>query len=241
MDRAAAHAFVADLEAPTLSAEDHHHLWRVLRLAPGTRVTVGDGAGAWRLATLRGADRHVDPVGDVVVEVRPTPPIGVAFALTKGERPEWTVQKLTELGVDRIIAVAAARSVVRLDDERAARAAERWRRVAREAAMQCRRAWLPAVEGVITFANLAAASGRTLALAHPGGEPPSLARPLVAVGPEGGWDPAELALAAPATFVGLGDLVLRAETASLAVATLLVAMRQGTVPSPSPRTPGSHA
>ena len=84
----------------------------MLRLAPGTDITVGDGAGQWRAARLTGSPA-LDPQGDVVADARPDPPITVAFALVKGERPELTVQKLTELGADRIVPFVAERSVVR--------------------------------------------------------------------------------------------------------------------------------
>jgi 16S rRNA (uracil1498-N3)-methyltransferase len=101
----------------------------------------------------------------------------------------------------------------------------RLRRVAREAAMQSRRVWLPEVAGVTGVAELAATSG--VALAHPGGGPPALDRPVLLVGPEGGWDDAELA-AAPA-LVGLGPSVLRTETAAVVAGALLCALRSGTV------------
>jgi 16S rRNA (uracil1498-N3)-methyltransferase len=151
----------------------------------------------------------------------PDPPVTVAFALTKGERPELAVQKLTELGADVIVPFSAERSVVRWDDRRAAGNVERLRRVAREAAMQCRRAWLPDVEDLTDFAGVAAWPGA--ALADAGGAPPSLDRPTILVGPEGGWTDAERECGLPT--VGLGRHVLRAETAAMAAATLLGALR----------------
>ncbi len=81
------------------------------------------------------------------------PAVTVAFALVKGERPEWVTQKLTELGVDTIVPFTAARSVVRWDDRKAAANRDRLERVAREAAMQSRRCWLPEVASVATFAD----------------------------------------------------------------------------------------
>ena len=69
----------------------------------------------------------------------------MAFAPVKGERPEWVVQKLTELGIDRIVPLRTERSVVRWTGERGQATVERLRRVAREAAAQCRRVWLPEV------------------------------------------------------------------------------------------------
>jgi 16S rRNA (uracil1498-N3)-methyltransferase len=219
---AAAHAFVADLHAPELSPDDRRHLERVLRLRPGEDVTVSDGAGQWRLC--RFGDR-LDPVGDIQADERPTPAITVAVALTKGERLDWAVQKLTELGVDVIVPMSAARSVVRWDADRAGRHTERLRRIARQAAMQSRRTWLPSVDDVRPFAELAARPGAAMAAA--GGEPPSLRSPFVLVGPEGGWSEEERAAALPT--VELGPTVLRAETAAVAAGALLCALRAGLV------------
>ncbi len=215
--------FVADVERPELDPHDRHHLERVLRLRAGDAITVSDGEGRWRPCRLGPA---LSPDGEVVVEPAPSPPLAVAFALTKGAKPELTVQKLTELGVDRIVPFAAARSVVRWAEPERPRHVERLRRVAREAASQSRRAWLPEVEELATFAALVARPGATLA--DPDGDRPSLAA-LVLVGPEGGWAPEELALGAPR--MKLGPHVLRAETASIAVGALLAALRGGIVSS----------
>ena len=164
---------------------------------------------------------------------RPHPQVTVAFALVKGSRPEWAVQKLTELGVDRIVPLVAARSVVRREEGSGHFA--RLRRVAREAAVQSRRLWLPVVDDVARFELVAAGPGA--ALAHPGGRPPSLDHPLLLVGPEGGWDDAELDLGLPR--VGLGPQVLRTETAAVVAGTLLCALRAATVlPAGPPADPG---
>ena len=159
----------------------------------------------------------------------------MAFAPAKGDRPEWVVQKLTELGVDRIVPLAADRSVVRWGTGRAERALERLRRVAREAAAQSRRTWLPEVEPVTTVAGLVATSGEHggVRLAQMGGGPPAPGDRTVAVGPEGGWSPDEAGLGgAP---LGLGPTVLRAETAAVAAAVLLVSLRAGTVEPARPQ------
>ncbi len=222
----AAHVFVTDLDVPTLADDDHHHLARVLRVRPGQPVTVSDGAGRWRSCTWRGGG-VVEPTSEVMRSPAPTPAVTVGFALTKGERPEWVVQKLTEVGVDRIVVLAAARSVVRLDDEVTDRRLERWRRVARTAAMQSRRTRLPMVEGLVPLGDAVAAMGPTAALAEPGGDAPSLHRPAVLVGPEGGWSQEELGSGAPT--VALGANVLRAETAAVAAAVLLCGLRAGLV------------
>jgi len=217
---ARAHAFVDDLDRPRLSAEDHHHLARVVRLRPGDAVTVSDGAGKWRAARL-GAGPELVAATDAVADPRPAPPITVAFALVKGERPEVTVQKLTELGVDRLIPFVAERGVVRWDATKIERQAGRLADIARHAAMQCRRTWLPQIDPATTFAEVAGLPGA--ALADLGGNPPSLRRSTVLVGPEGGWAPSEQAAGLPRVRIGAN--VLRAETAAITIGALLSALR----------------
>lgn len=214
----AALAFVADLSAPELDDADRHHLARVLRLRAGDVIGVADGQGGWRLARF---GPTLEPAGPVQEEPVVSPSIGVAFALVKGERPELVVQKLTELGVDVIVPFAAARSVVQWDADRAARHHGRLVKVAREAAMQCRRTRLPVVEPLRTFADVMGRAGA--ALATLGGQVLTLATPFVAVGPEGGWSPEELA--APVPHVGLAPYVLRSETAAIAAGAMLAAAR----------------
>ncbi len=94
--------------------------------------------------------------------------------------------------------------------------------------MQSRRSRLPVVEDVAPFSAVSLRAGAALAVA--GGDPPSLATPLVLVGPEGGWEVEEVRVGLPT--VGLGPSVLRTETAALAAGTLLIALRAGVV---SPR------
>ncbi len=251
---ASAMVFVDDVDTPVASPEDAHHLLTVLRLHPGELVVVSDGRGAW--ASCRIAADPVPPSargpvalarsGPVRSEVRPKPAITVGFVPVKGDRADWVVQKLTEIGVDQIVPLRSVRSVVRWEDDRAERTLARLRKVAREASTQCRRTWLPEVAAVSSLDELAAlgesaagsgpttaGSGPTtavpprLALARPGGTPPSLDDPVVAIGPEGGWDEAELARFG--TGPGLGPTVLRAETAAVALGTILCALRSGVV------------
>jgi 16S rRNA (uracil1498-N3)-methyltransferase len=217
---AQAHAFVADVERPELDDRDRHHFERALRLTPGAPLTVSDGAGRWRRCRFGAV---LEPDGPVRTVTPPSPRLTVGFAPVKGDRPEWVVQKLTELGVDRIVPFLADRSVVRWDGERAQRQHQRLVAVAHEAAMQSRRAWLPELAPVTTFAAAAELPGA--ARADPNGAPPSLDHPIVLVGPEGGWSPAERQRL-PAT-VGLGPGVVRAETAAIAAAALLTALRSG--------------
>jgi 16S rRNA (uracil1498-N3)-methyltransferase len=222
--------FVADLDAPVLTAEDHHHLARVRRLRAGDALVLADGRGRWRPAVF--ADLVPEVAGEVVTEARVDPVVSVGFALVKGARPELAVQKLTELGVDHVHPFVAARSVVRWDQARAASNHARLERVAREAAMQSRRAHLPEVHPVASFAEVAGLPGACRA--DRGGGPPSLSRPLVLVGPEGGWDDHERGVDLP--VVALGSGVLRAETAAIAAGVVLTSLRAGLVaPGPAVR------
>jgi 16S rRNA (uracil1498-N3)-methyltransferase len=220
---ARAHAFVADLEHPVLDDRDRHHLERVLRVRTGEDVTVSDGRGGWRACRF---GPQLEATGPVRRDGPAQPRLTVAFALTKGERPEWTVQKLTELGVDEIVPFVAQRSVVKWDDEREARNTERLRRIAREASMQSRRTWLPEVSEPVPFAAVAARPAAVL-LDGDGGGIPSLDHRVLLIGPEGGWDESERAAGLP--VVGLGPRVLRAETAAVAAAALWCGLRAGIV------------
>jgi 16S rRNA (uracil1498-N3)-methyltransferase len=219
------HVFVDGLDSLTLTDDDDHHLRRVLRLRSDEEVVAADGRGGWRPCRLTAAG--LEPAGDVGRDPAPAPLITIGFALTKADKPEWAVQKLTEAGVDIIRPFVAERSVVRWDEDRAARQHQRLGRVAREAAMQSRRTWLPEVAAPAAFAAVLATAGPAAALAHPGGASPTLERPTVLVGPEGGFSPAELEIGLPR--VGLGPTVLRAETAAVAAGLALAWLRAGVV------------
>lgn len=220
-DGAAPHVLVADVEAPVLDDGAHHHLARVRRLRDGDSLTVTDGAGAWRSCAFRGT-AVLEPAGDVVRVPAPDAPLTVAFALTKGDKPELVVQKLTELGIDRIVPFRAERSVVRWDEQKAARQHERLQAIARSACEQAHRCWLPVVEPVTDVDDLAR---RGVVRADRGPVTLTAAVTAVAVGPEGGWTDAERARL-PAT-TGLGPHVLRAETAAITAGALLGAIRSG--------------
>ena len=237
MDRrtAAAHVFVADLELLELADDDAHHLARVLRLRPGEVVSVSDGAGQFRACAWTAAG-GLEAAGPVETEAPPSPAITVGFSLLKGDRTEWVVQKLTEVGVDRILPLVSDRTIVRWDGARARKHGDRLDKVAREAAMQSRRVWLPQVGPAVPLSDvLATVDG--VAFADFAGEAPSLARPALLVGPAGGWSEAAAA-AAPAS-VTLGPTVLRAETAAVAAGVLLSALRTGLCKEPPSEGPGA--
>jgi 16S rRNA (uracil1498-N3)-methyltransferase len=121
----AAHVVVGSLDVPELDAEDAHHLARSLRLRDGELVTVTDGRGKWRPCRFRRAGTRLDAEAPIGAVAAPDPLLTIGFAPVKGERAEWTVQKLTELGVDRIVPLHGARSVVRWEGARATTAVAR--------------------------------------------------------------------------------------------------------------------
>lgn len=211
--------FVADLEHPVLDRDDRHHLERSLRMRVGDEIVIADGCGSRRAARLA---PDIETIGPVRFTSRAAPAVTVVFAPVKGERPEWTVAKLTELGVDTIIAMTCRRSVVKWAADHDL---SRMRRVAKEAAMQSRQAWLPTICAPITFAAATQLPGACLADGD--GAPPSLDRPVVLIGPEGGWDDTERRSALP--HVRLGPTVLRAETAALVAGAMLIALRDNVV------------
>ena len=209
-----AHVFVDAIDAPVLDEVDAHHLLRVLRVKPSDAVTVSDGKGKWCSAVLN-ADASINATSEVFTTVAPSWHLTVAFSLVKGDRPEWTVQKLTEIGIDEIVVLApTVRSVVRWDHDRSNKNIERLRRVAREAAMQSRRTWLPNVHGVTEMSTIA-----NLFIADPSGVCLDASHRAIAVGPEGGFAPQETEDCDG--LVSLGDTVLRAETAAVSAAVLM--------------------
>jgi 16S rRNA (uracil1498-N3)-methyltransferase len=132
---AAAQVFVDDLSTAALDEQDRHHLVRVLRLRAGERVVACDGAGSWRLCAVTD-DGGLDPMSEVVIEPPPLEVVSVWLPALKGDRAEWAIAKLTELGVDEIGLLGCERASVRLDGLTIERVLSRWRRVAREAACQ---------------------------------------------------------------------------------------------------------
>jgi 16S rRNA (uracil1498-N3)-methyltransferase len=225
-----------------LSREESAHLVNVLRLRVGDEAFVFDGVGRefrCRVADVGGRAGRVRLVIEAeVAPQRPESPLALvlAVALLKGEKFDTVVQKATELGVARVVPVVTARADVRLraDKERDARVA-RWQRLALEAAKQSGRAVVPAVAAPVALAELLLDEGRAasvrLLFTERGGRglraalagetaPPAL---TALTGPEGGWADEELAQAETAGWrlVTLGGRTLRAETAAVAVCTLL--------------------
>jgi 16S rRNA (uracil1498-N3)-methyltransferase len=230
---ATAHVFVDRLDDRiVVDGNDGHHLQRARRVHAGEIITAADGYGRWRVFSVAGAEAgrvELHAASALAHEPPLVPALTVACSLTKAEKPELAVKKLTELGVDRVLLVQAARSVVRWDDERTASGLERLRRVAREAAAQSRRARIPLVEGPVTAEELAELPGLLVAAVDgvPADhlDPPPDGEWVVAVGPEGGFDAEELAAMRHAPRLAVGPFVLRAETAAIAAAAAVAGRR----------------
>lgn len=214
--------FVDDLEHPQLRADDLHHLEKVLRLRRGDPITIADGAGLWRPARF---DPEPTPTGRHQRSTPPAPLLTVAFTPVKGVRPEWVVQKLTEVGVDRLIPVVTARSIVRWDPVRASRQHEKMVVAARDACLQSRRLVLPLVSPVMSLSAFLAENPGAVA-ADPAGSAMHADHTTLVVGPEGGFSADELAAV---DLVALPGNVLRAETAAVVAAALVCGLRAGFV------------
>ncbi|HUB33247.1 MAG TPA: RsmE family RNA methyltransferase [Bryobacteraceae bacterium] len=218
-----------------LHGEDARHLTRVLRVQPGQQFEISDNSAVY-LAEI--AEARGETVRFRVLEPLPSPPpplrLVLVASLVKFDRFEWMVEKATELGVESIQPVESARSEKGLL-EASRKRIERWRRIAREAAQQSRRACLPEIFPAVRLEQaLRSAPQSALRYFLEETSAPPLLRVLpetrsasdlaaVLLGPEGGWTDDERARAAAAGWqpVSLAPLVLRAETAAAAALAIL--------------------
>lgn len=215
----------SDMPLPAAVA---HHAERVLRLAVDDVITLFDGAGGECEARLLALGRQpLARLGPRLPVERESPlAITLVQALASGDKMDWVVQKAVELGAVAIQPVAAERSVLKLAGERALKRQAHWQQIAVSACEQCGRNRVPVVGEILPLARYLAqddgvrrmilAPEAAGALAHKKARP---AGPVaILIGPEGGWSPVELQLAARAGCepLALGPRVLRTETAGLA-------------------------
>jgi 16S rRNA (uracil1498-N3)-methyltransferase len=212
----------------TLSGETAHHLGRVLRAQPGQLYELSDGNSLW-LGRIEAVER--DRVEFVLVEALPTftAPLKTTLLLSvvKFDAFEWALEKATELGVARIVPLAAARSEKALLAA-AVKRSERWRKILFESAQQSRRVQVPVLEALAKPEEAFAAhkDGMLVLLSESAEAAPlqeilagaSASAATLAIGPEGGWTEMEFAAARAASFreASLGRLILRTETAVVA-------------------------
>jgi 16S rRNA (uracil1498-N3)-methyltransferase len=213
----------------------------VLRLKAGERIVLFDGGG--NDATVRLTSVSARLVAGDIESRTPGPPesrtrVHLYQSITKGERFEWLVEKATEIGVASITPLLTARAVVKTAAGGAR--AERWRRIAVEAAEQCGRGVVPGVGAPLRLEDALASATGVMLLPYEDADhtAASVAGVLhervddvfasssvsIFIGPEGGYEPAEVehACAADAAVVTLGDRVLRSETAGLVALTLVM-------------------
>jgi 16S rRNA (uracil1498-N3)-methyltransferase len=212
----------------SMQGEAAHHLGRVLRAEPGQLYELSDGTSVW-LGRIDVVKR--DRVDFSLVEELPGRAeqlrTELLLAVVKFDAFEWALEKATELGVSRVVPLAAARSEKALVAA-AVKRADRWKKILLESAQQCRRGALPVLEPLakpgeafrqynegarIMLSEAAEARSLREVLAGVRAE-----RVTLAIGPEGGWTEEEFQLARAAGFqeASLGKLILRTETAVVA-------------------------
>jgi 16S rRNA (uracil1498-N3)-methyltransferase len=219
-----------------LSADESHHLARVLRLGAGDEAFVFDGRGSEYLCRVveasgkRARLEIIDALRDIVES-----PLDLTLgqALAKGEKFDLIVQKATELGVTRIVPLVTEHADVKVGDGQAGKRIERWERISLEALKQSGRRRLVEITRPVSVKDFKVlyASSLLLVLSERGGASisaavsgaSSAAKVAAMVGPEGGWSESELELLgeAGARFVSLGRRVLRTETAAIVAAALI--------------------
>jgi 16S rRNA (uracil1498-N3)-methyltransferase len=214
-----------------VDGDEGFHAATVRRIRPGERLVLSDGAGTLARCEVQetGKRGFSADVLERWTAPRPHPTVTVAQGIPKSERSELAVELATEAGADDFVAWQADRCVARWDGDRAEKGLRRWRAVARSAARQSRRAYIPEIDGPMSTAALAVlvaerveAGGLVLAL-HESADRPLAELPveqalsiMLIVGPEGGISDDELArlAGAGATAVRLGPTVLRTTTAA---------------------------
>ncbi len=225
----------------TLAADESRHLAKVLRKKPGDEVNLFDGQG--RLYRAR-----IDVVGEGSVtgrilsaETQPALDLTMRLfqGLPKGDKFDWILEKMTELGAAEIVPMHVERCVAHLAKEKIPARLERWKKILLSASKQSGRASVPSVRAPVTLDEALALCGKNDLTLFPweGEKNVSLREILqsrlkdsrgktinIFIGPEGGFSMDEVARAqtAGAVTVSLGPAILRTETAGLFVASALV-------------------
>lgn len=220
-----------------ITGSDAAHLARVLRAKPGEVLTLCDGANTDYQAEIA----SVAPEEIVLRVLSHSPSLGepslkatVFIGYARGERMDWAVQKSVELGAAGIVPFYCERCVVK-PSSKDENKAKRLERIAHEAAKQCKRGILPAVEPPVSFNEMldkAATAEQSLFFYEEGGQPLRQAfRPdtqflSLITGPEGGFTPSEAAAARSKGCIpiGLGPRILRSETAPAAALAALMTL-----------------
>jgi 16S rRNA (uracil1498-N3)-methyltransferase len=218
----------------TLPADQAHHLRDVLRIGAGEVVEIFDGAGNGYIGEVELRESGAIVRGlQILHSEKPRVRLILAAALIKSAKFEWILQKATELGVHEIIPLRTRFSDIQIPGDKITFRLERWDRITREASKQCRRFEAPRVHAPRSFPDFLAteelAACHKILFSEKAQEPwqinPGILsdRVVLCIGPEGGWDDAEIEQARKAgcRILSLGPWILRAETAAIAALSIL--------------------
>jgi 16S rRNA (uracil1498-N3)-methyltransferase len=217
-----------------LTGNHAEHLARVLRARVGQEFDIATGLAVRKSRITSIADSRVEFELGEEVPAATAAKITLALAVFKFDRMEWAIEKCTELGVAHIVPVIAQRTDVHLAAA-AIKRTERWRRIARQAAEQSRRAAPPEIAAPVELPEALGLPGDVRIVLAESEEKavlrdvlealPQEAEIVLAVGPEGGWTIDELQSFQQAgwTSASLGRTVLRAETAAIAATAIATA------------------
>lgn len=218
-----------------IDGADARHIAGALRMAVGEALTLCDGAGTDYACTITALGKDtVEATVDAAAPTASEPTLAVTLymGMPKGDKLELVIQKAVELGVTAVVPVITARSIVRVGGKDAEKKQVRLQRIAAEAAGQSGRGIIPTVVAPISWkAALARLESENTLLCYEGGGAPigTLVNPAdtavsLVVGPEGGFDPAEVEAikAAGGKIATLGPRILRCETAPLAALAVLM-------------------
>lgn len=222
---------VLSADFPQLSGDAKTHL-KVLRPKDGELFELFDGKGSVRVFSFCAREKSLVACGELQTLGRTSPHTITLFAcVTKSSRWDWTIEKATELGADRIVPVLSDRTIVRIDRGERVQKRLRWEKIAQEAARQSDAKFVPEVLQAVDFREALdlVRSSNCFVGALMGERPKSLLGALrelpevppagdysVFIGPEGDFTPDELSsLVQIAVPVTLGERILRAETAAI--------------------------
>ena len=214
-----------------ISEAEAHHIKDVMRLGVGDEVLAFDGTGkeyTGLIEKISSKEVIVKIKSAIEAKKKKRFEITLVQAIPRLEKMDFIIQKATELGVDKIMPVITKRTIVVLEGERAKQRLSRWERIATEAAKQCGRVVVPKIEPITDFRSALEQTKKSSLrlLAALVKEQVKLKQALkdfqegnisVFIGPEGDFTEEEVNSAREqgVVIVSLGELVLRAETASL--------------------------
>jgi len=233
-------------ESAEITGNDYNHAVTVLRMEPGEKVNVFNYEHGEYEAEIKEIDRHdgvirIKVLNKIRDRKKSTAQICAIISLIKKDKMELMLEKLTELGVDEIIPVITNRTIIKVKDEE--KKNDRWEKIIYSAVKQCGRMNKPKLLPVVESVSALETSEHSLkffiyekeeknflideAVKLEGFEE----KVYFIIGPEGGFDESEAEILMKKEFipVSIGDTILRAETAAIAAATVLVqAIRRST-------------